>query len=495
MSCLRDVELEALASAKAVPAAKVSPEAQAHAASCPKCTEKLRERRAVRSLLAAIEPVDPSELEWRRIDKHVLEAMSRPRPSPWRIQLPWAIGGLTAAAAAALLAVSVGKSSTPVAPPKPPEVAVGVPRPVPVPAPERAHVDALVLAGRAPLAAAQRVPEGTHLQVAEAELLLQTAPATGVQLSPHADAYAVRLRDGETEWDLESGELRADVKPLTAGQSFRVRAGDVRVTVVGTAFTVARDAKGMVTVAVSHGRVKVERENVPGEVFVATGQEVRLAATEAAQGHALEAAPADLNTHFPLGIPDEAVDAVQQAYRLATIDSVPTGALATLDGAERGPTPVQALASVGAHEVTLSLPGHAARKQKLQVGPTGGQARMALRADVPPESVTPRLAAHETPKEEPRAETFQEAFHQAAVSHQTEVQECFAKDAPDYSRRVHLVINLQANGAIAPPVSVEEPGLDQSFLDCVTRHARAWKFPAPGRAYEVSVPYDVQATR
>jgi hypothetical protein len=95
---------------------------------------------------------------------------------------------------------------------------------------------------------------------------------------------------------------------------------------------------------------------------------------------------------------------------------------------------------------------------------------------------------------DPSPITFQQAFADAARSHQGEVERCFDQHVSGderYERTIHLAVNVQASGRVTPPLGAEEPGLDRGFLDCVTSAAREWTFPAAGRTYEIGIPYQV----
>ncbi|MBX3454674.1 FecR family protein [Ferrovibrio sp.] len=82
------------------------------------------------------------------------------------------------------------------------------------------------------------LPDGSRLQL---------APQSTVAFSFDADRRQVELLRGEAWFD---------VVPMT-GQTFRVVAGDVKVSVLGTGFEVRRDGRD-VSVAVDHGRVQVD---------------------------------------------------------------------------------------------------------------------------------------------------------------------------------------------------------------------------------------------
>ena len=76
-----------------------------------------------------------------------------------------------------------------------------------------------------------------------------------LQLAPQS-AVAFSFDAGRRQVELLRGEAWFDVVPV-ADQTFRVIAGDVKVTVLGTGFEVRRDGRD-VSVAVEHGRVQVE---------------------------------------------------------------------------------------------------------------------------------------------------------------------------------------------------------------------------------------------
>jgi transmembrane sensor len=76
-----------------------------------------------------------------------------------------------------------------------------------------------------------------------------------LQLAPQS-AVAFSFDTGRRQVELLRGEAWFDVAPVV-DQTFRVIAGDVKVTVLGTGFEVRRDGRD-VSVAVEHGRVQVE---------------------------------------------------------------------------------------------------------------------------------------------------------------------------------------------------------------------------------------------
>ncbi|MCA9577927.1 MAG: FecR domain-containing protein [Polyangiales bacterium] len=87
---------------------------------------------------------------------------------------------------------------------------------------------------------------------------------------------------------VERGTVLFDVQPLLAGESFEVRADDVRVAVRGTVFSVER-AEGAVTVRVYEGRVEVFEQQ--SSTYVGANQMWRSGAAAATP---IEAAPLEV---------------------------------------------------------------------------------------------------------------------------------------------------------------------------------------------------------
>jgi len=95
-----------------------------------------------------------------------------------------------------------------------------------------------------------------------------------------ASAIAVSFNDNERQVTLLQGEAFFDVKH-DAARAFRVVAGTVRTTVVGTGFDVRRDSTG-VTVGVDHGIVQVTSAESGAEERLEAGQSVRVGWTGSA---------------------------------------------------------------------------------------------------------------------------------------------------------------------------------------------------------------------
>lgn len=84
---------------------------------------------------------------------------------------------------------------------------------------------------------------------------LELPDGSRLQLAPQS-AVALNFDAGRRQVEVLRGEAWFDVVPM-AGDTFRVSAGDVKVTVLGTGFEVRRDGRE-VSVAVDHGRVQIE---------------------------------------------------------------------------------------------------------------------------------------------------------------------------------------------------------------------------------------------
>jgi hypothetical protein len=474
-------------------------EAQAHLVGCPPCAARLRERRAVQALLQELEPVEPSELEWKRIDRHVLEAVER-RAEARQAQRSWLVIAVPVLAAVAAGLVIAVKLVTVAHAPRP---AIPIAEVV---APAQAAV-ALAIGGDAHTGrSGPEILEGDLLDAAQGTLQIQTAPATGIDLAPGTRARATRLRTGDTAFALEQGTLRAEVRPLASGTHFTVRAGDLSVHVVGTQFVVVREA-GQTRVSVVHGRVRVDREGADS-MDVPAGSALNIPDGAMLSKLQLEPLGADGAAPFPLGFPELAPDEVERQYGQAEIVSEPAGARAALDGAARGLTPLTVLAAEGTHEVQLQLAGHQMQRHTLHVSRTRAQATLAM-ALVPPPAPVPTTTPEPTrkaasipapavsvaPPPPATPVSFAEAFHGAAVSHRAEVQDCYRASGAELSRRLHVVLTIDPTGRVSPPVSIQEPGAEASFIDCINRAASRWSFPPPGREYEVAVPYELDAAR
>jgi hypothetical protein len=187
-------------------------------------------------------PVEPlSEGRWDRIERRIEEERAMPpvvlRPWPRRLAISTAMVG---AALAGMIAVIALRPAAPARPtslhdlPDPP-AATGTPMVITTP-----------------------TSAGTSLHVGDAE----------VQVAPDSAIAVRRTDDGTITIELAHGGVDCDVTPRPNRPPFYVIASDVTVTVVGTRFTVERDAD--VRVAVTRGHVRVRSPR--GEQAIAEGQ-------------------------------------------------------------------------------------------------------------------------------------------------------------------------------------------------------------------------------
>ena len=76
---------------------------------------------------------------------------------------------------------------------------------------------------------------------------------------PHSKVGIIELSDKRVALRLDAGQITCEVRKLRADESFVVTANGMRVSVVGTRFTVALDEDGVPSVSVSEGQVSVTR--------------------------------------------------------------------------------------------------------------------------------------------------------------------------------------------------------------------------------------------
>lgn len=133
-------------------------------------------------------------------------------------------------------------------------------------------VAGVVLAIALNLRATQQTHPGTAV-LAPVTTRLATGPGQSdqlmlgdatVEVRENTDIAVQRFSDGRTLIVLDKGSVHCEVEPREARPVFQVRAGDVDVTVVGTAFDVARDKtvkvavqRGIVSVATSHETLRL----------------------------------------------------------------------------------------------------------------------------------------------------------------------------------------------------------------------------------------------
>lgn len=490
---------------------------KSHLATCARCAETVRLSLGSRRLLAEVEPFQPSELEWRRIDRTVGDALARRGAAPRR---PWlAFATVAAAAAAAALAVVALRG--------PDRGARERARALVVAAGGEVFVTGA--AGTSPLAALHRVEPGERVVTRAGEVLLQTGPGTGLRVQALSEVAFDRLGPDAVAVRLERGAIVAEVRPGAAGgasrrvaesgraEAFAVHAGDLTVSVRGTAFRVAR-APTAVDLEVARGTVSVERGGE--EVLLAAPQRMTvpdgLPLSEAARSAGVSA---EMESALPLGLAEADLDAVARGRKAAAVTSEPSGAAVHVDGTFRGLTPLSTLeepgphrvrvaavdaepaemtldaSAPGAHHVALAPVGAAAARRVIAPVQTirAGAAPAPAAAPRTPEAAgpapAPAAAADLTPikvvatgatgRPADRSKKLLSINDQFNREFSRDLRHCASvrSEAMAAVAKVTVEFRLRADGALESAISfLEEAALDAEFVDCAKRKAAAWRF-------------------
>ncbi|MDZ4696844.1 MAG: FecR domain-containing protein [Deltaproteobacteria bacterium] len=199
----------------------VPPELEAHLKKCPKCAAEFAALGYPGEIAREMPSVALSHTSRQRLRAKVLSGESVPVPrrrNPTFIR----VGFTLAAASAVCAAVMLWPSATPVVAPS-----------------------VLSTAQVSPPLRAPLVPTGK-------------ASVERGRLHAHPGAAFVRVNDQPDEIvRLNEGKLTVEVKPLQAGERFRVVVGDGEVEVHGTAFDVEASDDRLMSVRVLHGVVEV----------------------------------------------------------------------------------------------------------------------------------------------------------------------------------------------------------------------------------------------
>lgn len=302
---------------------------EAHVAGCAECARELERVRQSRAVLHEARTVTP-EVRWDAVDAPLrAEAARRMAARAPRSRLPWAVA--LAGACAAMLAFWMLR--TPVAGPAGAVPRVETPRvgdgaqasaqretpggAVATDSVDTVHTESTSGAVVRESGGAERaLQSGTQLRSGTAVL----TPARSTVSLRLPDASRVRLSAG-SEVELSRAEAKAIHLTVKQGrlsvqashaerEKFLVEAAGLRVSVVGTVFTVERTEHGA-AVAVAEGRVRVEAEGQP-ERLVSAGERVELDA----DAKTLKQTPVLASDHRAfeeLKAPTVAAEAVAQA--------------------------------------------------------------------------------------------------------------------------------------------------------------------------------------
>jgi hypothetical protein len=303
---------------------------ETHLAGCEACAQELARVRQSRARLHEARAVEP-DVAWDTVGARLRSAAAQQlaRREP---QLPWPWAGVLAGACAAMLAFWVltpGQVAR--------EDAVAV-HPTVTEAP--GTVEAVVTTQAESAAEAvlrdaggteRKLEPGMQLRSGvavrtpgRASALLRLPDASRVRLSAGSEVELSRAEAHQVHLTVKQGRLSVQASHAER-RGFLVEAAGLRVSVVGTVFTVERTAQGA-AVAVAEGQVRVEVEGQPPRL-VSAGERVELSA----EGNALK--------HQPLSEPDQRAFGELAAPVSPPGQTVPTG---TGAGAQEAVVPVVA---------------------------------------------------------------------------------------------------------------------------------------------------------
>ena len=101
---------------------------------------------------------------------------------------------------------------------------------------------------------------GSSIEAGDAPSMAALELGHRLGFQPHSKVGIIELSDKRVALQLEAGQITCEVRKLRSDESFVVVAKGMRVSVVGTRFTVALDEDGVPSVSVSDGQVSVTRD-------------------------------------------------------------------------------------------------------------------------------------------------------------------------------------------------------------------------------------------
>ena len=504
-------DVEAAASSKAASglvASALRPDSLAHAATCARCTMRVRRAKLRRGLLAGLPEKELSEFALRRVERRLFAGQA----APSRAGAPsWFRVALAGAALAGVVLAGRGWSSRPLAP-----------------APERALTLAQVTldeagatlrrgADWAPLTVGTQAAEGDALRTGAGRAALSLSPGTGVVLGVNTVVKLARLRDGEVELALEGGKISCAVHPLQPGQRFTVFAGPRRIDVVGTAFSVER--RGDDVIVANDGRREPgsggepgfagapARERSPAVIIEVSHGVVALSDPAGAAGRvrlpgpirmvAPDGRPAAELVGAQLGEAEAAQLAAAPAWKLAegftgavarlAVNNLPAGSGVEVDGFGVGPAPVEGLFPLGAHHVSATLGGKAVALDVTLSAAGALVGREAFPSPQPPPASTSGVA--ET------AFADEGALADAVKAHVPELKRCYEtslKRGAAKGGKVVVSLSVSARGKVTD-VAFAGADLPPDTTACLSSAAKKWKLPGTGSALAIEVPLHLTA--
>jgi len=223
-------------------------------------------------------------------------------------------------------------------------------------------------AGGSPLGRGDVLREGSQLRVGDGKAVIAPAQGVSVLLEAWTSAAVTRSSSAGVELRLNSGQLVAEVDPARDGPELAIATRAGRVVVTGTAFAVSVSEQ-RVEVRVYRGSVRVE-ERAGGQ-----GRTVRVGET-AVLG-------TDGTSRLAGSEQDEARPVLKLLDLLAgreaadvRIQSLPSGAVVTLDDVILGVTPLEAAVRPGHRSLELSHAGFEPVRELLALKPGSGAERV-----------------------------------------------------------------------------------------------------------------------
>ena len=486
-------------------AAAQASKVKSHLAGCDRCTAaNVRLLRVSDTLQAIAEETEPAlsaagqarieaTLRWTRID-----------PEPTR---RFAIGGLFTrpaylSAAAAMMLVTAAAAFTvwrhrqgevtsdvaliavnavqPVLQPAPPAVKVEPLRAVITLVGGDARVDHGTL-GERPADPAQPLREKDRLSTAPgARIAFQWGEGSGALLDGGSEMALDRLEAHAQEFRLLRGQVSVRVGPHQPGESLRVISPDHTVTVHGTWFIVAAEARGGTTVQVLEGVVEVSsrqgdgastklmapsRAYFPREHGVADGERP-LTGREAA----LLRGGGEMGLLAWAGID---IDAVFNGTGLIRIASNPPASL-VVDGVAFGQTPLELRRPRARHLVELSRPGFATVRRWITVGDEKEDLHLALPEEARKVESTPAAP---------------EEVREVVSARRRQVSACYEralKRDPSLAGTVTMAIRIGPAGQVLDSRIESNTLEDEQVVGCLVKEAKGWVFQ---RARNATVVY------
>jgi len=455
---------------------------EAHLDGCARC--RTAHQRASGALEALREIADgalptPSPASPARIEATLRWTRKTPRWNderhPWRI-----VGGLAAAAAcAAALAVwkpwhHPAPTVTPIAPPTVQEAIA------PSPPPRAQSLSAVVtlLGGAAELSRAgaqarldpsSLLAAGDALQTgADGRVGLQWGEGSGALVGPRSSLALRKLDPLAQELRLERGRVAVRVGPHQPGEALQVLTPSHAITVRGTWFIVAADARGT-TVEVLEGVVEVAaldgdgsstRVAAPQRAFFPRGTGVPVGARPLS---GRDAATLRLVNEMGLLPAWASVERAAATTGLLDVGSTPTAQL-VVDGVAFGSTPLMLRRTQGRHLVELSRPGFATISRWVTVGREPGALRLALLPESEPTEVVP-------PAQEEVQEVMKSRRRQIAACYEHSL-----KRDPNLSGTVTLQLKIGAAGQVLRSTVESDTVADAEVTSCLRREAAGWVF-------------------